>query len=81
MRQHPQAPAWNWPNGEQLDAAGLAKVQQFAHGLRRQTLFEPGQLPEWLPGFVDFCLAEVPFYRRRSPAGTALHVDPQLFTS
>jgi phenylacetate-CoA ligase len=72
MRQHPQAPSWNWPNGEQLDAAGLAKVQQFADTLRRPAFFGPGQLPEWLPGFVDFCLAEVPFYRRRSAAGTAL---------
>jgi phenylacetate-CoA ligase len=76
MRQHPQAPAWNWPNGEQLDAAGLAKVQDFADSLRRQTFFAPERLPEWLPGFVDFCLAEVPFYRRRSPTGTALHAIP-----
>jgi phenylacetate-CoA ligase len=73
MRQHSQAPSWNWPNGEQLDAAGLATVQQFAGTVRRPTFFGPGQLPEWLPGFVDFCLAEVPFYRRRSPAGAALH--------
>lgn len=76
MRQHPQAPVWNWPNGEQLDAAGLAKVRHFADTLRRPTLSRAGQLPEWLPGFVDFCLAEVPFYRRRSPAGTPLHSIP-----
>lgn len=26
MRQHPQAPIWNWPNGEQLNEIGRAHV-------------------------------------------------------
>ena len=70
MREDPQAPRWNWPNGEQLDAAGLERVQAFAAGLETQPVFGPAELPEWLPGFVDCCLEDVPFYRRRTPAGT-----------
>jgi phenylacetate-CoA ligase len=76
MKQHPQAPVWNWPNGEQLDAAGLARVQQFANILRRHPPVGPGQVPGWLSGFVEFCLIEVPFYRRRSPAGATLSSIP-----
>lgn len=35
MRQHPQAPLWNWPNGEQLNDEGLARVQAFAESLAK----------------------------------------------
>jgi phenylacetate-CoA ligase len=76
MRQHPQAPLWNWPNGEQLDAAGLARVEQFAADLASQSAFGPAEPPPWLPAFVDFCLDDVPFYRRRSPPGTPLAAIP-----
>jgi phenylacetate-CoA ligase len=76
MRQHPQAPAWNWPNGEQLNAAGLARVQQFAADLAAKPAFRPDRTPDWLPEFVSFCLEEVPFYRRRSPPGTPLASIP-----
>lgn len=43
MRQHPHAPIWNWPNGEQLNEAGLATVQAFAKRQRQaQGAFEKG---------------------------------------
>jgi phenylacetate-CoA ligase len=70
MRQHPQAPLWNWPNGEQLKEAGLAQVQKFAAELAR-----PSQR-EWLDEFVAYCLTDVPFYRRRSSPGTPLQSIP-----
>jgi phenylacetate-CoA ligase len=70
MRQDPQAPLWNWPNGEQLNAAGLARVEQFADKLRGGLTWTPAQLPDWLPALVDFCLEDVPFYRRRASPGT-----------
>ncbi len=70
MRQHPQAPIWNWPNGEQLDAGGLARVHQFADELNHP---RSSHRPDWLDAFTDFCLTQVPFYRRRaagSPSST-----------
>jgi phenylacetate-CoA ligase len=76
MRQHPTAPIWNWPNGEQLDAAGLARVREFAQSLRVEPRSGSQQLPEWLGEFVEYCLAEVPFYRRRSPPGSSFREIP-----
>lgn len=76
MRQHPQAPIWNWPNGEQLDARGLATVEAYAQRLRSERLFGRHETPEWIAPFVDFCLAEVPFYRQRSRAGTPWNTIP-----
>ncbi|MCU0874491.1 MAG: AMP-binding protein [Pirellulaceae bacterium] len=76
MRQDSRAPIWNWPNGEQLDAAGLAEVHQFAQALQTRGVFTRDQLPAWLPEFLDFCLEEVPFYRRRAVAGTPLAAIP-----
>lgn len=70
MRQDPQAPIWNWPNGEQLNAAGLAQVQEFAGKLSGGPAWTENHVPPWLPGLVDYCLEEVPFYRRRSAPGT-----------
>lgn len=70
MRQHAHAPLWNWPNGEQLNEAGLARVQQFAHLLNSD--HKPIGLanPDWLNEFVERCLETVPFYRSRSRPGT-----------
>lgn len=76
MRQHPQSPVWNWPNGEQLNAAGLEHVQQFASKLAARPRIEPGHPPGWLSDFVAFCLHEVPFYRRRAAGGTAFTSIP-----
>lgn len=75
MRQHPQAPAWNWPNGEQLNAEGLAEVEKFARELDAPRTAAPGP-PLWLSPFVDFCLTDVPFYRRRTPSGTRFESIP-----
>jgi len=76
LRQDPQAPLWNWPNGEQLDAVGLARVRKFAADLSKPTTFEPDRPPAWLPAFVDRCLEDVPFYRRRSRPGTPFESIP-----
>ncbi len=75
MRQDPQAPLWNWPNGEQLDVEGLARVNAFASALTT-TPATSRQEPPWLAEFVDYCLAEVPHYRQRSAAGTPLASIP-----
>jgi phenylacetate-CoA ligase len=76
MRQHPSAPIWNWPNGEQLDATGLERVRTFATALQTQPIVSHHGPPEWVAPFVDFCLEDVPFYRRRSRPGTPFHEIP-----
>lgn len=76
MRQHPHAPLWNWPNGEQLDAVGLEKVFDFQKRLFSQPRFESLDPPDWLDSFVQNCLSQVPFYRQRSPHGTRFEHIP-----
>jgi len=76
MRQHPYAPVWNWPNGEQLDHAGLESVRDFAEALNRDRSPQTERAPDWVADFVDFCLAEVPFYRRGNSPGTRFHEIP-----
>jgi len=65
MRQHARAPRWNWPNGEQLDRAGLQKVEHFAEALNTAIRHS-----DWLQDFADRCIAEVPFHRARNKPGT-----------
>ncbi|MCA9177398.1 MAG: AMP-binding protein [Planctomycetales bacterium] len=82
LREHPQAPIWNWPNGEQLDEAGLDQVRQFAASLDHTAAqdYTAAQdhtaQPPWLPSLVEFCLEAVPFYRRHAKAGTAFDELP-----
>ncbi len=71
LRQDRHAPQWNWPNGEQLDAAGLARVEQFASVLKAEP---PGD--DWLQQHADYCVAEVPFHRKRNRAGTPFAAIP-----
>jgi phenylacetate-CoA ligase len=70
MRQHPNAPIWNWPNGEQLDQVGLERVRAFAHSLQTQPKLDSLDPPPWLEFYVDRCLSKVPYYRQRSKLGT-----------
>ncbi len=76
MRQHAAAPLWNWPNGEQLDHHGLARVNAFATTLQRAAPQESLELPPWIHAYLQRCLREVPFYRLRSREGTAFHDLP-----
>lgn len=84
LRQHANAPIWNWPNGEQLDRDGLERVTQFAQSLA--AFHQPGARnpqmlgqPAWLNGFVERCLREVPFYRQR--CRTSPHSQSSPFES
>lgn len=78
MRQDPHAPIWNWPNGEQLNDRGLSRVNQFADALRQHAESGNESLdePSWIRNYVDYCLKEVPFYRRRGRPGLSLQEIP-----
>jgi len=76
MRQHPHAPIWNWPNGEQLDQRGLERVSQFAESLKKPVVWSHEHLPVWLADHVAFCQSTVPFYRRRAKPGDAFQEIP-----
>ena len=71
MRQHAAAPVWNWPNGEQLDERGLARVNQFGSQLQSPILSNGLAEPVWLEEFKERCLEFVPYYRQRSRPGTS----------
>jgi phenylacetate-CoA ligase len=76
MRQHANAPLWNWPNGEQLDHRGLERVQEFQRGLAAQGAYASLDEPAWLSEFVEYCVSDVPFYRRRTPRDARFHEIP-----
>lgn len=76
LRQDSQAPRWNWPNGEQLDAAGLDQVRRFAGALREERTLDAAGQPPWLSRYTDFCLADIPFYRRRGRTGSRFQDIP-----
>lgn len=59
MRQHPAAPTWNWPNGEQLKPSGLEKVLDFHTRLFSQNARKTNDPPDWLGDFVEHCLTDV----------------------
>lgn len=76
MRQHPCAPLWNWPNGEQLDQRGLEKVSAFAKSLQQSIAWHHERPPDWLADHIAFCQATVPFYRRRAKIGESFQEIP-----
>lgn len=76
MRQHPHAPIWNWPNGEQLDEVGLERVRSFAHALSDGVSHSRPWEPAWLAAHIERCMQDVPFYRKRARAGSRLEDIP-----
>jgi phenylacetate-CoA ligase len=72
MRQHPHAPIWNWPNGEQLNDSGLERVHQFADRLAESAPVSTASEPPWVVDWIEYCQTEVPFYRRRGPKRASL---------
>jgi len=66
LRDHPDAPQFNWTWTDQLSPQGLELVRLFAD---RLTEFPPrwgwGQAPHWVEEFVEACRTHVPFYRNR----------------
>lgn len=67
LREHPHGPRFNHPCGDLLTAEGLERVRAFERALdeapRGWAWNEP---PGWVGGFIENCLREVPFYRKRA---------------
>ncbi len=69
LREHPSAPRYNHPCGEQLTSEGLQNVKDFAARLETAPRgWQHGEIPAWLHAFTEKCLTEVPFYRQRGGA-------------
>lgn len=69
LREHPHAPRYTAECGHRLTAESLRRVRAFEAELRTTSPgWARGGYPDWLPGFVDLCLTEVPFYRRYGDA-------------
>ena len=65
LREHPHAPLFRNESGNRLTEQDINRVREFEHRMLSAELgWSPGQLPSWLPEFVEQCLADVPFYRR-----------------
>jgi phenylacetate-CoA ligase len=65
LQEHPRAPRYNHQCGDRLTAAGRARVQAFEVSLATDPArWAPEHPPTWLADFVDFCLRDVPLYRR-----------------
>lgn len=66
LREHPHAPLFRNESGNRLTAEDVERVREFEREtLAAEAHLRPGELPDWLEGFVERCFAEVPFYRRQ----------------
>ncbi|MCI0487219.1 MAG: capsule biosynthesis protein CapK [Blastocatellia bacterium] len=66
MWEHPSAPVYNHKCGDMLTGEGLRRVRQYEMELNTSPRgWAWGDLPAWVKSFVEMCLAEVPFYRKR----------------
>jgi phenylacetate-CoA ligase len=65
LREHPHAPRYTAQCGNRLTADHLRRVHEYEAELSSAPKGWPqGGFPAWLPGFVETCLRDVPFYRR-----------------
>ncbi len=65
LREHPHAPRYTAQCGNRLTADHLRRVRAYEAQLGAAARGWPaGAVPDWLPGFVEACFRDVPFYRR-----------------
>lgn len=78
MREHPQAPRFNALCGDRLDRNGLAEVSAFEQLLlSHPPRWRPGEVPEWLSGWLARMLPRVPAWRDL-PTGVTLDRLPSF---
>ncbi|MGC8493666.1 MAG: AMP-binding protein [Syntrophobacteraceae bacterium] len=65
LREHPHAPIYRNESGNRLTAEDLDRVRAFDREVESAEVgWRQGELPPWLPEFVQRCFSEVPFYRK-----------------
>lgn len=65
MREHPNAPRFNWRIGDRLTREGLAEVRAYENELRDAAIgWRAGETPAWLNEFIARCYQTVPYYRK-----------------
>ena len=70
LKEHADAPRWNYSSGDHLDKADLARLARFKQDLRDgRKKREPGRLPEPVRKRLDALRSKVPSFRRRLPKG------------
>lgn len=78
LREHPCAPLYRNQSGNRLTAEDLAAVRrEESDVLSARVGWPPDGVPDWLPGFVERCRAEVPHYRRYGTS-SAFHELPTI---
>ncbi len=65
LEEHPHAPRYTHPGYHRLSPGGLEGARAFAREIEESTpRWQPGEIPGWLPSFVEHCFREIPLYRR-----------------
>jgi phenylacetate-CoA ligase len=67
LREHARAPRYNFQSGDRLASDAIQRIRDYESNLKAVDGFcwKRGEIPDWLIGFAEKCLREVPFYRRR----------------
>lgn len=63
LTEHPHAPRFNFESSDLLTDTSLGDVRRFASEVLKLAFWEPGELPDWMPGFLDRVFQEIPWYR------------------
>lgn len=63
LLEHPSAPRFNFESSDLLDRSTLQDVHRFASEVLARPFWAEGQLPDWMPGFLQAQFESVPFYR------------------
>lgn len=65
VREHENAPHYNYACGDQLTNAGLERVRAYRRELNlSRKKWREQEIPDWVMNFAERCLIDVPFYRR-----------------
>lgn len=77
LREHPNAPKYNYSCGDQLTREGLERLHKYEYELQNaKRAWKHGEAPDWVMNFADFCLLDVPFYRQRGGSAVDFFAIP-----